>query len=536
MDSQLKEYMHRVTPKINPDIANGVAVKYLAKVEEYVDSVMRSAAKDFPTGLDYVGCERCTPLEEAKYVTSVKSNKRTFDIARSDIYLMKYHFKFKGVDLPPRYLYLPFVSDAGTMYLGGPRFVISPVLLDKVISIGMTKVFVRLLRDKLTFERLPHDIKVNGHRETVQVVTSLIYHVPTGPNKPKPTLNAHCALMHYLLCKYGFSEAFKRFGNCVPVVGTTNITKERYPEEDWVIVASNQMKPKGLGKMVYTPSEVRLAIRKEDFTPMVKAMVGGFFYVVDHFPQRLPPEWLEASRQWMVLMGHILFSGSIGEGRLHDDVAEHFKSLDEYIDRIGATKLKDIGYGCDNVYQLFGIVIDKFNEWILLANEKVSSMYDKELDVLYSVLYGISSAIFKLHFKLKTTAKRELTEKDIINTMKTVLTPGLIYAIRNKCNSVSTVSYSGDNKFFKITCMLVPQQKNSSNKQPTKERESLSDPSKRLHVSIAEVGGYLNLPKHEPSGRNRINPHIQIDQKGTVLRDPKKLALLTSVQDIIRRN
>lgn len=530
------DLVRRDTPQINPVIANGLAVSHMKKVEEYVDGVARAVSKDFPQGLQYVGCQRCTPQEEYNFVTMRKNNKRSFDIARSDVYLMKYYFKFKGEDLPPRYIYLPFVSDAGIIILGGSRFVISPVLSDKVISLGKTNVFIRLLRDRLTFERTPHNIIINDRRETVQVVWSLIYHKPANIKNVKPTTKANCSLMHYLLCKYGFTETFRKFAGCVPIVGTSEINEADYPESDWVICKTSTIKPKTNTDYVYTPNEIKLVFKKDDFTPMVKSMVAGFFYVVDHFPQRIATSYLDNTRLWIILLGHILFTGHFGEGKLFKDVSEHFESLDEYIDSIIGEKLKDIGYEAHDVYELFGIIIKNFNDWLIKAKDEINSMYGKELSILYFVLMGITSSMFKLHFKLKkAAAKKQLTDKDITTMMNMNLKPGVIYSITNQHSGVSTVSYSGDNKYFEITSILVAQK--SSNKASSgNDKQNITDEAKRLHVSVAEVGGYLNITKSEPSGRSQINPHVKIDEKANVLRDPSKIALLDRVQEMIKRD
>lgn len=534
VDLQLHELMRRETYPTNEAICNGLAVQHIPLVEKYIDNVMRSAAKGFPAGLEYMGCERCTPYEEFNEATRTRNGRKTVDVARSDIYLMKYYFKYKGVELKPKFMYMPFVSEAGTITLGGSRYVISPVLSDKVISPTLTNVFVRLLRDKLTFERMPHNVEFNGVRETIQVVWSLIYHRPANLKKLRRTVTANCCLMHYLLCKYGFTETFKRFGNCTPIVGELEINETNYPPSHWVICQSTQIKPKGFGKSFYQPTNIRLAIRKEELTPMVKSMIAGFFYTVDHFPSRMIPAYVDSTRTWIILLGHIIFSGSIGEGVLFDDISKHFRSLDEYIDSLVGVKLKEIGYECTDVYHLFAIVIDNFNEWLLGATEKVSSMYGKELSILYNVLYEITSAIFNLNFKLKAASKKELTEKEIVSTINNVLKPGLIFSLTRQHVNMSTVSYSGDNKFFKITSILVPQ---SSNNRMTakKTRASISDPSKRIHVSVAEIGGYMNLPKSDPTGHGRINPHAHIDKHGAVLQDPEKLNLLTNVSNMIRR-
>jgi hypothetical protein len=519
---------------MNEDIANGLAVKHFHDVEKYVDLVFKSAAKGFPLGLKYVDGKRCTPQEELAVVTKKKGSKRMYDVARSDIYMMKYTFSYNGEELEPRYLYLPFVSDAGTITIGGSRFNISPLLTDRVISVGVSSIFIRLLRDRLTFERMSQHYMVDGKRETVQVAWSLIYHKNAKMKKLRPTVKANCTLMHYLLCKYGFYETFQRFGHCKPVVGGSEINKNVYPEDEWVICSSTQVKPKGCGRGFYEPTNIRVAIRKEEMTPMVKNMLGGFFYIVDHFPTYMPPEWVDSKRQWMILLGHIIFSGTINAGKLYDDIADHMTSLDEYLDSLIMMKLHDIGVHVDDIYQVFAIVIEKFNDWLLAATDKVASMYDKELSILPFSLYEITSAIFKLYFKLKAASKKELTAKEIVATMNLTLRTGLIFSLTKGHGEVSTISTPGDNKATKITSMLVPQ--SASNRQSQrKDRAVLNDPSKRLHVSVAEVGGYSNLPKSEPSGRSRINPHVRIDPKGVVLRKPEYVEMLDQIQELIKR-
>lgn len=533
MDKNLAILVDSVTPPINESIGNGLAVEHMKHVEEYVDRVLQSAAKGSPYGLKYEGFERCTPQEEFEEATKVKNNKRVYDVARSDIYMVKYWFSHHGVRLPPRYLYLPFVGEAGMLYLGGSRFNIAPVLSDRVISVQVSNIFVRLWRDRLTFERMTQHYMEDGLRQTVQVAWSTIYHKNAKMRKVVSTVKANCSLVHYLFCKYGFHDTFLKFGNCRPVIGGQEINREAYPEDQWVICSSTQLKPKGFGRGFWQASDVRVAIRRDELTPMVRNMIGGFFYVVDHFPDRVRPEWVDQKRMWMILLGHILFSGNINEGRLHDDIQDHITSLDEYLDAPVIDKLADIGVHVKDVYEIFAIIIERFNEWLLGANDKVASMYDKELSILYYVLYEITSAIFKLFYKLKAASKKELTSKEIIATMNMTLRTGLIYSITKKHGEVSTVSVPGDNKAFKITAMLIPQ--SSSNKlSGRKDSASLDDPSKRLHASIAEVGGYSALPKSQPDGRARLNPHVRFDAKGVIVRNPERVELLDAVQAAIK--
>lgn len=527
------------TPKLNEQLASGLACTHLKFVEEYVDSIFKSAAMGFPPGLKYLGCRRCTPQEEYFETTKKKGSRCVFDVARSDVYYMEYKFSYMDAPLPSRYLQLPFVNDAGVIHLGGSRFVISPVLSDRVISVGLSSVFVRLLKARLTFNRTHQHYMANGHREIVQVVWSEIYNEKSRAGKKRTKSKANCTLVHYLLCKYGLTEMFKRFGNCTPIIDVKdNVSEAMYPKEDWVICYSgcymSPNKPKGFGKAYYESSDICLVIPRSEYTLMVKNLVGGFFYCVDFFPSHIRPEYLDHKELWMYLLGIIIWSSDINRGKLINDVSDHIASLDEYVDGIISAKLRNIGYFCTDIYQIFGLVIDKFDDWVLSSDDRVNTMYDKELSILYYICYEISSAIFKLYFKLKASQKKELNISKITNIMNMNLKTGLIFRINKDHGEVTTTSTSGDNKALKTTLLLVPQSGSNRNKSK-KDRAALNDPAKRLNASIAECGSYSALPKCEPTGRSRLNLHIKADPSGLLIRDEKFRAMLDNVQSMIRR-
>lgn len=539
IDRELARLVDGDTPPLERDLADGLAVKHMQYVENYVDQVFRSASKGFPEGFEYVRCRRCTVHEELAQVTKKKGTRAEVDVARSDIYMMQYLFSYKGVMLEPRYLYLPFVSAAGCIMLGGSRFTISPILSDRVISIGESNIFVRLLRDRLTLEREAHQYKIDGRSETVQVVWALIYHRNANQRKMIRNIKANTSLMHYLLCKYGFAEVFARFGNCRPVVGGPEINPTTYPPEEWHICASSRVKPKGVGKTFWQPSNIHVAVRREDFTPMVRNMLGGFFYIVDHFPQQVLPESIGQSgetRMWMVLMGILLFSSTAHHGRLYADVQDHINSLDEYLDTLVMQSLADINIHVTDIYQLFALMIQNFNDWLLAGNSNIASMYGKQFSILYFVCFDITKAIFNLYFKLKSASKKELGPREINLIMNSTLKTKLVFSMTKaaKHPEISTISSPGDNKAFKITSMLVPQS-SSSRTGSQKDRAAIADPTKFLHASIAEVGSYSNLPKSEPSGRSRLSLHVKRDANEVVVPREEYKGLLSWIQNVIKR-
>lgn len=545
MDPELVRLIEASTPKLNPAIANGLAQLHLEYAEAYVDSIFRAVANGFPAPFEYVKGTRCLPQEEFNEITRKKGSRRTFDVAVSYIYMMEYTFR-NGPDVIKRYMHLPYAGDAGEIYLGGSRFVISPVLADRVISKSPESVFIRLNRARLTFERLVHHFMVDveqfgqprGRRETAQVCWSLIYNRSIDSREDRPTVKAKTTLGHYLFCKYGFDEAFKRTVGFVPVVGThETINNQAFNEQDWVICASTQFKPvKTYTSKLYNPTKLRLAIPRAQFNATVRNLVCDFFYIVDHFPDEMLPEYVNNTRQWKILMGRLLFPLHHGVGRMADDIDEHIGSLDEYIDEVMKVKFNDINLPIDDIYQLFAIIIERFNEWVLEGEQRINSLYDKELSILYYVLDEITKQINKFYFKLKAASKKgPVGTKEIISMMNQTIKPGLVFSITKKHGEVSTISAPGDNKAFKITSVMVPQA--ASNKALGRADSGGGiDPSKFLHASVADIGGYSNLPKSDPSGHSRINPYLKFTRSGVVLPNPQHAEMLKAVQEDIKRN
>lgn len=549
MDQNLRDFMSKDSPKLNPYLANGLAVYHMRESEKYLDDIIRDVFKNSVGGVRYIGFKRISPREEydqTKKKTG-KNKRYVFDLAKSDLYMIKVMFEFTdpkdGVVHPiNRYLYLPNVGEGGGITLSAAKYFISPVLADKVISIGMNNIFVRLLCDKLTFERLNQTIVIDGVRESIQVPWAAIYHKNDKARSLRPKVKAHTTIAHYLFCRYGFTKTLQKFCNVTPIVGNEEINYNSYPASEWTIFSTAfnnpNIKPKGCrGVFGWTPTTIKIAIRKEEVTNKVKSIIAGFYYVTDHYSDRVSSKWVDNEILWKRILGIAIFSETVSEGRLLEDINEHFRSLDNYVDPYASIKLrsvKRVDRPINDIYQLFDLIIDNINTWLLNASEDVNTMYEKEFSILYFVLMEITRNIYLLYYKLTAASKKGLTLNEVNNIMNMTLRVGLIHAIRRSHGEVRVQTTSGDNKALKITSILVPQ--SSSNMQSNrKDRTAVTDPSKRLHASIAEVGGYLNLPKNEPSGRSRVNLCQQLEGMENVYRNPRFIELLDSIQARIQR-
>lgn len=520
MDDLFARFLEKETPKLNPTIMEGLATVQIPLAEKYLDSVFKSVQV---AGLTYDGYARCTEEEEYLELSKPKNNnRRTFDIARSDLYLVKYKFSFKGEPLPDRYIYLPIVGEAGIIHLGGPMFHITPVLSDKVISPGNDAIFVRLLRDKINVRRCYHTLLIDGVRETTHVIYSHLYRKSRTASKVPVTTKAVTSFAHYLFAKHGLHETFQIYCGTVPVFGGEEINSSSYPDSDWVICESTQVKPKTHIGEFYSSTNLRIAVPKPRWTPMMKALIVGFFYVVDHFPDRLNVHSIQGDMLWRILLGHIIFSGVYGENRLYQQITDHFISLDEYLDDINKEKLRDRGYEVNDFYMLMAYLLRDFNN-LLLENDNANlSMYNKNLEILYYVLFDITSGIFKASFNLSKMAnKRALTPKDINETFSRHIRQGAIFDLTNGKVITETVAYSGDNKYPKITSH-VTEQESSMGAARGRSRRLVVGPEQHANFSQVEAGSITFLSKSNPTPTQRINPFVEIDETtGTICPRPE---------------
>ena len=553
MDPTFSELRERITPKFNHAIASGIATEQIPNALKFIDRVWKSISREFPDCLQYDGYKRCMPPEEyaagARKKTPTKTTKRVetklkkapkiaFDVARSDVFMVKFKFNFrepgKTTFEPMREVitYLPFVTTGGMITMAGSQFVISPILQDIVISPDNDNVFAQLLCIKLIFRRQDFSFQVDDKNRSVQVVWSDIYNKNEEMKNLQPTTKMETTLAHYMFCKYGVTETFSIYLGVKPIIGTDeDINRENYPYEDWVICESRGIAPTGANKNEYVRSRIRMAIPRNKFDQHVESFAGAFFYLVDHFSKRLVVKDIDNLWLWKVLLGHILWTGDMNEGLLHDKVRDHFRSIDQYMDLITQQKLKSIDIDVETTYDFFVHVMKHCNKWILQDSDRVSSMYGKELSTLSYVLYDITREIVKANFAIHTAyrrsvsdPKRPMTKTTVEEIFKKMLKPGPIFRITNGRAGVSSIAVPGDNMAFKLTTILVAQA--SSNKKSSRRESAGQLNSKMLDSSIAACGGYLNIQKKTPTGRTRLNVYGHVSNNYITTEPPQFAALL----------
>lgn len=545
MNPKLIEYIKSQTPQLNPVTANGIVVEHMKEALNYVNSVIEAIAVAFPEGFTYDGCSYATPMEEYGEITRPRDSKRTYDLARNDRYMVRFNFSYAGKTYS-KLISLPFVGEAGIITVRGTRYVVSPVLSDKIISVDQNgKIFLRLLRSKLNFDRMPRYYFANGIRETIQVVKSSIYNHSIKGKTSKPVIKAETILVFYLLCKFGLADMFKTYTGVEPIVIDENqyespddIYKD-YPKNKWVVCRSMGVKPDTFkARMDYFPTNVALAIPINQYkSNAVKSLIAGFFYVADHFPHYINTTNVDDVNVWRVALGQVLWSSDISHGRLLHDINEHINGLDQYIDNVMVRKFASIGMPVKDIWELFYIIIERYNDWLFNSINNVSSLYDKEITILNFFFFDITTMFVKFFFKIiKASASTDgLTDSKIRNAINsTLFTDDIITKLVSKHGELSVVDSASDNRIFKVTQVIVPQDKTNKGMK-TNDKPSLDDRRRFVDVSTAEVCTYTSMTKAEPTGWTRLNMHLEIAPNGSIIRHEDLRPMLDAIQAELRR-
>ena len=537
--SILAKVVAKRTPKLNPHIMRGLAVHYLrdAEKEKYINHYARKTIHGAVPGLEYHGYERCTPEEEYREVTKLRNNRRQYDMARSDMYMIRINATFpdsgKPRPLADKYLYLPSVGPGSLMHIGGSLFHIKSVLTDKVISPGHRSLFVRMLGTKKNFYRSGYSIRADGQVKPTFVTHSLIYDARKA--SLPPTTKAMSTMVHYLLQAYGFTETFRKYLGHVPVVGYEDeVNEKNYPASDWIIVSTyhTHMKPPGYIDNMYTPSTLQMAVRRDKWDYATIAFVSEFFYVVDHFPQNVTAENLDETSNWLILLGYILIGGQYTIGRVYSQMQEHLASLTDFVDDGAMEKLSERGYLIENFYDFVAMLTVQFPK-LLAENDRVGNIYEKYYDVTYHTLRSITYALTRLRYDLQKTSKRfSPVFNNVNNTWVRKLLPGPIFGLSSEGRVVEVVSYPGDNWYFRLTSKVSEQEKVASAGKGGSRRGSKEN--NFLDVSMIEGGSILFLPKSDPTPVGNINPYVNINlATGSIIPNPEFVDVLARTRDLL---
>lgn len=535
VDPSLIRGILETTEPLNHKVMSGISTEQLREPERYIEKILRCASVDFPKEFTYDGYDVCSPEEEYKVVTRLRSNKSWYELARSDFYLVKFGFSFNGVELFPKYMYLPYI-DNGMLYIRSKLYAVSPVLVDPAFSISGDSMFIQMTRARFNFERTSAHYTLDDSRETVYVAWSWMHFAAKKRfgRKSNNGRTMYTSLGHYVMAKYGFLTAMKMYAGASPIVGTDEITHHNYPPETYHIIKSIGITPRRLLlENDYKPTNIRMAIKKSEYNEAARVLIASFYYVTDNYPVNVTPEEVDDVRLWHMLLGYIIQPQDISEGLQIKEIRSHLESLDEYLDPLVQEDLSKANVPCGTIYDTFLYVMLTLASSNRGADRDINSPWGKRFTTTRYVLFDIVSDINRMLYALKNLSNKKevIEERDVVNLLNEHMRIAEIAKLRyqNRHPEISLVDTSGECVFFDATSTMVTQDKASAGG-GKQAKTRLDDPKKHLHGGLLFVNCYNNLPKSDPTGASKINPRVQLRSDGGIIYEETYKDMLADLQ------
>ena len=510
----LANFIANQTPKFNKFMVEGYIYHKLKNTLNYINSFIEYTIESkTDTHLKYLGYKVLTPDEEIKFIFSNKSQRITYDIAENNIYLVEYYFQYGNEEEIRKYqFYLPYIEKGNIIHLSGNKFLLIPILSDKVLSIGTNICFINVLTAKYSFTRTYFSILVNGVYNRITLIITELY--KNQKKKHEDTTKAYNTVMHYLLGEYGYSKTMELLLGFVPT------PVYDYSGKDKVVLETTGNPPHGYikDKTIYKPSKIKFLVDKEKYSEDVLYAIGNIFYIIDNFPDIITIDELDNTFTWKRLLGEIIHSGHYGLSYLKEKIFAHYADLKSRFDPITLKKLKDINIQAETLIELLLVIFKNFNYWIINDENKTyfnNKSYEAETFVLSFITSRITRCILDIYKEELRVNNNQLDSTLVNKIFKKYFLTRAIFSIKKEKQFVTSIEYSGDHLYFKNTAMVIQQESDFVNVQ---EVSINTLEKKKMNTSMAAIGSILGLSKKNPIPVVRLNPYVNVDfDTGTVL-------------------
>lgn len=537
IDSQLLDAVDKQFPKFNPLLAEGIAVEHLMRKDDfgisntrkYIDSLFAINKDLFIDGFEYCGNIIASPIKRFEETTREYNSKRFANIAKHDTYMVYLKFRYKGEDLFPRPVLVPWVRSGGWCWLNGAQYTVSPVLADVAFSVTNGTIFIPFRRIKLTFKQIDHHYYCNGERQIMYVIWSMI-HKEMSKRTRRDLDNREwieSCLPHYFFCQFGLKQTFKQWGGADVQLGYAKDFDEiNYPRDQWNIYQSAKLLNK------HPTGDMALAIPKQQETDFVKRLIAGFWYVVDAFPSRfVEPHYFDSADLWRIILGHMVYGDFRHQGEVAENIDKHMLSFNSSLDEMTIDELRHAGINVNNVWELLHVIMTDMAYHFYATDVDERSMYNKRLTILRYLMDEFNYSISMLMYMFQSYPNKDWTPAELNRELKrTFKLNSITKMLTRDHGEFDTLTMPGDSKVLKVTSILIPQDRAKTSKAHNKSL--IGDSSRLIHSSLAEIGQFRNHPKNNPDGRGRLNLFAKVRYDGMVERDERFRQDLDAVQAI----
>lgn len=528
-------------PKMNPVITEGIAYWQMKNAKHDVDKLLCIAFRSetawtgegLPTGFQYLHMDSVTPEEEyierCRRYKQARGKRRGYNMAQTDTFMVKAVFENDG-EVFGKYISIPFARRGGIMYIMGTKYGIPAVLKTKGLSETNQGYFTEFPRHRVKFEKTDECFLIDGNTHHVYMPYSTTLH-----SKAKRAKSFVPPLACWLFAKFGLKETFRKFlGIDVELWDAADPELTKLDPNKYAVCKAV---PPARG----APPQIAIVVKKNDITPVVKIFIGTVFYVAKVFPTRVVAEYADNAEQWKILLGYSIFGvGKVhSEVRLPEEIRTHFSNLERMMDTAFKKELLGEGVECDTIYEYLFFVIESMTARTGGETSEMANLYGRYYTSTEYVLRDLREAIFSAHYALVKLARksngRPLQTQSIKLELNKHIRHEAVTGINSGHGEITPFMTASDNMLIGLTSHAIDQtDARKGNGKGGKRGIDLTDPAKHQHSSFVEAGSVGNLPKSKPYGPYRINPYVNTDHTGRIVRKVHLIDKTDALQIVLR--
>lgn len=527
-------------PKFNDYLLNVHRKEQINKCIGFMEMAFKEAIRLFNGEITYIGARVLTPEERINATLfDSKYPVNTVDVTRTELILVEFKFEYKKETCVTR-LYLPYFID-NAILINGAKYYIQFALTDRVFY-HITKengIGIKVLRAHLRFTRnfrWPF-ISVNGIKYSDYIIILKAHNKSYSPTAD----DIRCALVLYPLSKFGWGHTLKQYGIKPHELQLVPTAIKDDPEFEYLEIRKSIKNGPGLYMKV--SREIISTNPSTDIKTQMNC-VSAIHYVLQYFVRYTKTIYTDNLQlidlllndplftPWNIILGKTIYGINYqNELQAGGHALQHLESLDTYLDDYTNEKLKSIEVYCNNVYDLLDYVFINLDKYIV--NYTPSNLYEKRVNI-NDLFYGnLVQSLFTRFYKKVNNKKggKAITDMKDVEALFKMGSKGIskIY----KCTQVVAGNPAVYNDSYLLTvggrkCIATHSASPGGSKGDGKTSKSagsqkanlMSSPVHRFHPSWAVVESILHISHQSPGIAGSINPFLQIDEKGNVIRPP----------------
>lgn len=527
-------------PKFNEHTLKVFRQKQIEKCVEFMAIAFSEATRLFEGDITFKGYRILGPEDRLKSVFfNPKYGNGPIDITQTDLMLVEYLFEYKK-EIYTSQLFLPYLID-NAIIINGSKYYIQFALTDSVFY-HITKengIGIKVMRAHLKFWRNQRHsyLSVRGTRynDNIIIVKAHMKSYKYNAEDIKP------ALVLYPLTKFGWKQTFVRYGIDPSYIDLVPRPDKNDREFEYFEIRKATKEHSGL----YLKASTKILSTNPDLDIKNQmCVVSSIHYILQYFvrwtstmyqdndvlidllkhdPENLP---------WKIILGKTIFGiDYANEIQAGNHAIQHLESLDSYLDDHTRLKLQEINVYCNDIYELLDHVFLNMDTYVV--GYAPANLYEKRVNILDLLLGNMIQSLFHKVYK-KTNNKKG--GKTLVDTkdVETLFKMGRkAIAQIHKCNQVVAGNPAVYNDNYLLTVggrkirathsataggVKAGNAKLQGKATGNQKANLMSSPSHRWHPSWMVVESALNISHQNPGVAGSINPFVEIDNKGKIVR------------------